>query len=119
MNSTESFISSINTKDKLLSKPICFSFSKDPLRRHKPNISSTRTNNDDRHEVEPYGYQGLSLSNDNRTKPMTSIRSTSMLNLLMQQQKTKHRYSSSTNEWRFSNKNNYMKDYHDLDQPQE
>jgi hypothetical protein len=109
MNSTESFISSINIKDKLVSNPICFSFSKDPLRRHKPNISSTRANNDDRHDSSPKFVEDL----------IKQVEPTSMLNLLMQQQKTKHRYSANTNEWRFSNKNNYMKDYHDLDQPQE
>ncbi|CAF4499526.1 unnamed protein product, partial [Rotaria magnacalcarata] len=81
-----------------------------------PNSSSTTTssttNNEDIYESSPkfiedfmrkvqsYGYKGLSLSNDNCTKktlPITPIRSTAMLNLVtQQQQKTKHRLSSST-----------------------
>jgi hypothetical protein len=64
----------------------------------------------------------VSLSNDNSTKqtlPITPIRSTAMLNLLMQQQKTKNRFSSSMNEWRSSSNDNYMTHYHDFDQPQE
>ncbi|CAF4702320.1 unnamed protein product [Rotaria sp. Silwood1] len=137
INSSESFIPSTNIKDKLTSKSIRFSFSKDSLRRQKTNISltTTLTNNNDIYESSPkfiedlikqiqsYGYQGLSLSNDNWTKqtlPITPIRSAAMLNLVMQQQqKTNHRFSSSTNEWRSSNNNNYMTHYYDFDQPQE
>ncbi|CAM4944756.1 unnamed protein product [Rotaria socialis] len=136
VNSSESFLASTNTKDKLISKPIRFSFSKDPFQRQKPNSSSTATsstNNEDIYESSPkfiedlmrkvqsYGYKGLSLSNDNWTKktlPITPIRSTAMLNLVTQQQKTKHRLSSSTNEWRSSN-HKYVTHYHDFDQPQE
>ncbi|CAF1212957.1 unnamed protein product [Rotaria sordida] len=137
INSSESFIPLTNIKDKLTSKPIRFSFSKDSLRRHKTNISLT--NNNDIYESSPkfiedlikqvqsYGYQGLSLSNDNwikQTLPITPIRSTAMLNLVMQQQqqqqqKTNNRFSSYTNEWRSSSNNNYMTHYYDFDQPQE
>jgi hypothetical protein len=45
-----------------------------------------------------------------------------MLNLILQQQKTKNKFSSGTNEWKSSsssNNNNYMTHYHDFDQPQE
>ncbi|CAF2879709.1 unnamed protein product [Rotaria sp. Silwood2] len=137
INSSESFIPSRNIKDKLTSKPIRFSFSKDSIRRHKTNISltTTLTDNNDIYESSPkfiedlikqvqsYGYQGLSLSNDNWTKqilPITPIRSTAMLNLVMQQQqKTSNRFSSSTNEWRSSSNNNHMTHYYDFDQPQE
>lgn len=125
-----------NIKDKLISKPTRFSFSKDSFRRHKSS-TTLLTNNHDLYESSPkfiedlmkkiqsYGYQGLSLSNENWTKktlPITPIRSTAMLNIVRQQQKATHsRFSSNTNEWRssFNNNNNYMTHYHDFDQPQE
>jgi len=46
-----------------------------------------------------------------------------MLNLILQQQKIKNKFSSGKNEWKSSsssnNNNNYMTHYHDFDQPQE
>jgi hypothetical protein len=78
--------------------------------------------NKDSYETSSKGNEDLNQSSDNCTKqtlPITPIRSTAMLNLLMQQQKTKNRFSSSTNEWRSSSYNNYMTHYHDFDQPQE
>jgi len=75
-------------------------------------------------QVQSYDYQSLAFSNDNWIKPtlpFNPMRSTTMLNLILQQQKTKNKFSSGTNEWKSSssNNNNYMTHYHDFDQPQE
>lgn len=102
INRIQSLSSSINTKNNSISNPIRFSFSKDICQQSKTSI-----------------YENLSrVSNDNLIKQqsiqMNPIRSTPMLNLMIQQQQQQQKIKS-----RFSSSNNYVTHYHDFDQPQE
>jgi hypothetical protein len=130
----------MDSSDVFHGKPIRFSFSKDPLRRCKPNVSSIRTATsktnhhydqyDDSptfieeliHQIQSNGFENFSLKNPLWTRdvrvPLVPQRTASIVHRRCEEQKIRQRVSSIAKEWR-STYTNYNTHYHDFDRPEE